>query len=134
MSNAKKKKNGKSAPKQDLDWFKFDDWLRTVRPLSTRTESKKRRSFAVLGLGNFGVHVAEALMRARAEVLAIDRDAERVEETSDLVTHSLTADVTDVKALKAAGIDGVDTAIVSIGESIEASVMAVMILKTINIG
>lgn len=133
MSNAKKKKNGKAGQKQDLDWFKFDDWLRTVRPLSTRTESKKRRSFAVLGLGNFGVHVAEALMRARTEVLAIDRDAERVENMSDLVSHSLTADVTDVKALRAAGVDGVDTAIVSIGESIEASVMAVMILKELGV-
>ncbi|MCD4813422.1 TrkA family potassium uptake protein [bacterium] len=133
MSTSKKKKNGKAAAKQDLDWFKFDDWLKTVRPLSTRMESKKRRAFAVLGLGNFGQHVAEALIRARMEVLAIDSNPERTEEMSEMVTQSITADVTDVKALKAAGVDGVDSAIVSIGESIEASVMAVMILKELGV-
>lgn len=142
MSASKKKKNGKAAGakangkntvKQDLDWFKFDDWLKSVRPLSTRMESKKRRSFAVLGLGNFGQNVAEALIRAKAEVLAIDSNSERIEEMSDMVTQSLTADVTDVKALHAAGLDAVDSAIVSIGENIEASVLAVMILKEMDV-
>lgn len=133
MSASKKKRNGKTAAKQDLDWFKFDDWLKTVRPLSTRMEIKRRRNFAVLGLGNFGQHVAEALVRARAEVLAIDSNPERVEEMADLVAQSLTADVTDAKALRAAGVDAVDTAVVSIGESIEASVLAVMILKDMGV-
>lgn len=119
--------------KEDLDWFKFDDWLKSVRPLSTRTESRKRKSFAILGLGNFGQHVAEALIRAKAEVLAIDSDTERVDEMSELVTQTMTADVTDEKTLRAAGIGEVDTAIVSIGESIEASVMAVMILKELGV-
>ncbi|MBN1595297.1 TrkA family potassium uptake protein [candidate division FCPU426 bacterium] len=129
----RKKKNGKQAVKQDLDWFKFDDWLKTVRPLSTRLEPKKRRSFAVLGLGNFGQHVAEALMRARAEVLAIDRDQERINEMSDMVTQAVIADVTDEKDLKTAGVDAVDTAIVTIGENIEASVLAVMIIKELGV-
>jgi len=133
MSIPKKRKNGKSSAKEDLDWFKFDDWLKTVRPLSTRLETKKRRSFAVLGLGNFGQHVAEALIRARAEVMAIDRDPERVDEMSEMVTQAITADVTDSKALRAAGVEGVDSAIVSIGESIEASVLAVMILKELGV-
>ncbi len=132
MSTPKRKKVVKKS-KEDLDWFKFDEWLKSVRPLSTRMETKKRKSFAVLGLGNFGQHVAEALIRAKTEVLAIDSDAERVEEMSDLVTQSMTADVTDEKALRAAGIADVDTAIVSIGESIEASVMAVMILKELGV-
>ncbi len=133
MKAPKRKKNGKPTAKADLDWFKFDDWLKTVRPLSTRMERKKRRAFAVLGLGNFGQHVAEALVRARVEVLAIDSNSERVEEMSDLVTQAITADVTDEKALRAAGVDAVDTAIVSIGESIEASVMAVMIVKELGV-
>lgn len=127
------KNNKQKQHKEDLDWFKFDDWLKSVRPLSTRMESRKRKSFAVLGLGNFGQHVAEALIRAKSEVLAIDSDTERVEEMSDLVTQTMTADVTDEKALRAAGVADVDTAIVSIGESIEASVMAVMILKELGV-
>jgi trk system potassium uptake protein len=133
MTTPKKRKNGKADRKEDLDWFKFDDWLKTVRPLSTRLEMRKRNSFAVLGLGNFGQHVAEALMRARKEVLAIDQDSDRVAEVSELVTQAVTADVTDVKALRSAGVEGVDAAIVSIGDSIEASVLAAMILKDLGV-
>jgi len=133
MTSTKKTKKTKKNSKQDLDWFKFDDWLKSVRPLSTRLEAKKRRSFAILGLGNFGQHVAEALIRAKTEVLAIDSNAERVEEMADLVNNAVAIDVTDIKALRAAGIDAVDTAIVSIGENIEASVLAVMILKDLGV-
>ena len=67
------------------------------------------------------------------EVLAIDSNPERIEDMSDVVTQAVTADVTDLKALRAAGVDDVDTAIVSIGESIEAAVLAVRILKALGV-
>jgi trk system potassium uptake protein TrkA len=67
------------------------------------------------------------------DVQAVDSDPEQVEAISDLVAAAVVADVTDAKALKSAGLDEVDTAVVSIGESIEASVMAVMNLKELGV-
>jgi trk system potassium uptake protein TrkA len=91
------------------------------------------RQFAVIGLGRFGFSVAESLIKKGAQVLAIDKDEEKVQEMSEIATYAVTLDATDESALKSIGIQNVDVAIVSIGEDIEASVLVVMILKEMGI-
>ncbi|RMG60597.1 MAG: TrkA family potassium uptake protein [Deltaproteobacteria bacterium] len=91
------------------------------------------RQFAVIGLGRFGYSVAETLIRKGAEVLAIDRDEEKVQKISDIATFAVAMDATDEKGLKSIGIQNVDVAVVSIGEDIESSVLAVMILKELGV-
>lgn len=91
------------------------------------------RQFAVIGLGRFGLSVAESLIKKGAQVLAIDKDEEKVQELSEIATYAVTMDATDESALKSIGIQNVDVAIVSIGEDIEASVLAVMLLKEMGI-
>lgn len=85
-----------------------------------------KRTFAVIGLGRFGVAVAETLVEQGQEVLAIDNDPDKVEQIGELVTHAVQCDATDEKALRAVGLDNVDVAVVSVGEDIEASVLIVM--------
>jgi len=89
--------------------------------------------FAVIGLGNFGMRLAISLADAGAEVIAVDRDAERVESIKDRVALAVCLDSTDERALRAQGIDQVDVAIVGIGTLFEASVLATVILKQIGI-
>lgn len=91
------------------------------------------RQFAVIGLGRFGFSVAESLIKKGAQVLAIDRNEEKVQAISEIATYAVTLDATDESALKSIGIQNVDVAIVSIGEDIEASVLVVMILKEMGI-
>ena len=91
------------------------------------------RQFAVIGLGRFGFSVAESLIKKGAQVLAIDKNEEKVQEMSEIATYAVTLDATDESALKSIGIQNVDVAIVSIGEDIEASVLVVMILKEMGI-
>ncbi|MDH3258845.1 MAG: TrkA family potassium uptake protein [Deltaproteobacteria bacterium] len=91
------------------------------------------RQFAVIGLGRFGFSVAESLIKKGAQVLAIDKDEEKVQDMSEIATYAVTLDATDESALKSIGIQNVDVAIVSIGEDIEASVLVVMILKEMGI-
>ena len=52
-------------------------------------------SVVVIGLGRFGVAVAESLVRMGQEVLAIDEDPELVERWADELTHVVRADTTD---------------------------------------
>ncbi len=91
------------------------------------------RQFAVIGLGRFGYSVAETLIKKGAEVLAVDKDEERVQKISEIATFAVTLDATDEKGLKSIGIQNVDVAVVSIGEDIEASVLVVMILKELGV-
>jgi trk system potassium uptake protein TrkA len=92
-----------------------------------------KKQFAVIGLGRFGFNVAKTLARFGAEVVAIDRAEDRVKKVSDFVTYAVQLDAIDEKALRDVGVQNVDTAIVSIGENIEASILVVMILKDMGI-
>ncbi|NWF52892.1 MAG: TrkA family potassium uptake protein [Nitrospirae bacterium] len=92
-----------------------------------------KRQIAVIGLGRFGYSVAKTLSESGSEIIAIDREEEKVKAVSDFVTYAVQLDAMDEKALRSVGVQNVDTAIVSIGEKIEASILVVMILKEMGI-
>jgi len=92
-----------------------------------------KRQFAIIGLGRFGHWVARTLTDLNQEVIAIDREEEKVKAVAEFVTYSVQLDAMDEKALRSVGVQNVDTAIVSIGEKIEASILVVMILKEMGI-
>lgn len=94
---------------------------------------KRGRTFAVIGLGRFGSAVATTLADLGHEVIGIDASAEVVRELADRGVQTLQMDVTDERALRAAGIHAVDVAIVSIGENLEASLIVVMLVKELGI-
>ncbi len=87
------------------------------------------RKFVVLGVGNFGSHVAAALVRRGAEVLAIDRSAERLDDVKDKVTHTVALDTTDERALLSQNLSEFDAAIVSCGDDFEAALLTVGVLR-----
>jgi trk system potassium uptake protein len=94
---------------------------------------RKSRSFVVVGLGAFGGTVATALAGMGDEVLGIDNDERRVREHIDRITHVAIADARDEDALKEAGAGQHDVAIISIGEDLEASILATMNVKLIGV-
>lgn len=91
------------------------------------------KNFAVIGLGQFGSSVARALSERGCQVLAVDMDEEKVQSISGFVTHAIQLDATDEKALKNIGIEDIDTAVVSVGGNLEASILITLLLKEIGI-
>lgn len=94
----------------------------------------KRKHFGVIGLGRFGSAMAMTLTELGHDVIGVDGDESRVQQLADVITHALQIDATDEKALRAAGIQDVDVAVVSIGENIESSLLVVMQLRDLGIG
>jgi len=90
-------------------------------------------SFAVIGLGKFGFYVAKGLAQQGISVIAADQNEEQVREINEYVQDAIVLDSTDIHALREAGIGNVDTAIVSIGENIEASILTVMAVKELGV-
>lgn len=90
------------------------------------------KQFAVLGMGRFGSGVAKTLTEKGYSVLAIDKDAEAVQDASEFVTHAVQVDATEERSLRAIGIENVDVAIVAIGD-IEASILITLILREVGI-
>jgi len=92
-----------------------------------------RRTFAVIGLGRFGSAMAATLVELGQEVIGIDSDEERVQAMADLVSQAVALDSTDEKALRSAGVQDVDVAVISIGENIESSLLAVMQVRDLGV-
>ncbi|MEZ5676817.1 trk system potassium uptake protein TrkA [Thalassovita litoralis] len=96
--------------------------------------AKESRSFAVIGLGAFGSAVATELARFGNQVIGVDSDERRVAQMAATLSSAVILDTTDEMALKEAGIDQYDIALIAIGRDIQASILTTMNLKMLGIG
>jgi trk system potassium uptake protein TrkA len=87
--------------------------------------------FAVIGVGRFGSSVCAELLRAGADVLAIDSSQRAIDELRQLDSsiECRVVDCTDEEALRAAGVLDLETVVVAMSEPIEASITATLICK-----
>lgn len=88
-----------------------------------------KKSYAVLGLGRYGSSVAKELARCGADILAVDRDIELVNNLTGEVPLCKCADITDPAVIKQLGISNFDVVIIAAGGSLEVSVLATMLCK-----
>jgi trk system potassium uptake protein TrkA len=92
------------------------------------------KQFAVIGLGTFGQRVARTLMQKGSEVVAIDKDAAKVEAVKDDVTRAVCLDATDKETLARSGVLDVDAVVVAMGENMEEAILATALLKRLGAG
>lgn len=92
-----------------------------------------KTNYAVIGLGKFGASVALTLMNERKNVLAIDKNEEKINAIKDYVTWAKQADSTDKDALVEAGVTNCDVVIVAIGEDVDASILATLNAKELGV-
>ena len=91
------------------------------------------KRFVVVGLGNFGSSIAEALYGQGHEVIAVDPRPDCVDRVAATVTRAAVADGRDLEALKRIGAKGADVGIVSTGDDITASILAAMALRDLDV-
>lgn len=91
------------------------------------------QSYAVFGLGRYGIAVAKELVRHGAEVLAVDSDEELVNAAITEIPYCKCADITESEVIKQLGIANIDVVIIAMASSLEASVMATMLCKEIGV-
>jgi trk system potassium uptake protein TrkA len=92
----------------------------------------RKKHICVIGLGEFGTELAKELSR-QCEVLALDRDENRVNVIVDFVQRALILDVRDFAGLSSVVTTDFDEAIVSIGEDLEASILCTLHLRKIGV-
>lgn len=88
---------------------------------------------AVIGLGRFGMSLARNLQRHGAQVIAIDRSLNLVNEIKDDVDLAVRLDSTDEAALRIQEIDKVDICAVAIGENFESALLTTVIAKRLGV-
>ena len=87
------------------------------------------KSYAVFGLGRYGIAVAKELVNNGADVLAVDIDEDIVNSAVADIPFCRCADITDPEVIKQLGISNVDVVIVAMANNLEASVMSVILCK-----
>jgi trk system potassium uptake protein TrkA len=92
------------------------------------------RQYAVIGLGNFGLRMLEKLSSITDELVVVDRDADAIERCKDLVKNAYIADVVDASALARILPEGLDVAVVDVGDNIEATILVTNTLKKLGVG
>ena len=87
---------------------------------------------AVIGLGRFGMALAENLAKEGIEVIAIDSHPEVVNDIKDRVALAVQADATELETLRSLGLGKVDTIVVAIGENFEACQLAMLAARDLD--
>ncbi len=94
---------------------------------------EKKKQFAVLGLGRFGRSAAITLEKMGFEVLGVDMNEDVIRNMAGLLSHVVSFDIRDARALDQVGIANFDTVIIS-SKNLEASLMATMLCSERKIG
>ena len=92
----------------------------------------KCKQYLILGMGRFGSSLARKLCSLGQEVLAVDSNADLVDDIAEDVTQAIQMDAADEGALRSLGVNNFDAAIVSIGSSMRESILICMLLKELD--
>ena len=87
------------------------------------------KSVLLIGLGRFGRRMARKLRELDHEVLAIDRNEQRVNEALEFVTSAQIADATSETFIRSVGVSNFDLCVVAIGDDFQSSLETTALLK-----
>ncbi len=90
-------------------------------------------SFAVIGMGRFGMTLARELYRLGHEVLAVDKDEEICRRVADSVSHAVAADARDEQTLISLGLRNFDHVAVAFAGNIQDNILITLMLKELGV-
>ncbi|HSQ43027.1 MAG TPA: TrkA family potassium uptake protein [Fibrobacteraceae bacterium] len=92
-----------------------------------------RQQFAVIGIGQTGFFLARHLTHLGHDVIAVDREEDRIQDITPYVAQAIVADCTRKKQCQSLPISEAEAVIIAIGDSLEDSLLTILNLKEIGI-
>ncbi|MCR4879336.1 MAG: TrkA family potassium uptake protein [Bacilli bacterium] len=92
-----------------------------------------RETYAVIGLGTFGISIVNELIALGKDVIAIDNDAEQVNKISDILPTAFVCNSTDEVALNQLAINDAEYVVVAFGDNLEATILTTVLLKDMGV-
>ena len=90
------------------------------------------KSILLIGLGRFGRHIAMKLDELNHQVMAIDRNEERVDAILPYVTNAQIGDATKEGFMESLGVRNFDVCIVAIGDNFQSSLETTSLLSELG--
>ena len=91
------------------------------------------KRFCVIGLGNFGFHVAKTLYQEGHEIIAVDLDREKVQRVKNYASYAMVGDASNREFLKNQGIGEMDAVVISTGQRSHLSTIIVLHLREMSV-
>ena len=92
-----------------------------------------KKKFCVIGLGNFGFHMAAALYQAGHEIITIDSDKDKVQAVKDICAYAILGDAGNKEFLSAQGLAEMDAVVVSTGDRSHLSTLITLYAKELKV-
>ena len=90
------------------------------------------KSILLIGVNRFGALLAEQFFSLGHQIMAVDKEEERINRILPLVTDARIGDSTDAAFLRTLGIGSYDVCIVTIGEDFQSSLETTSLLKELG--
>ena len=89
-------------------------------------------SALIIGVGEFGAHIATRMSELNCEVMAVDSNEDRINEILPYVTSARIGNCTDAEFLRSLGIGNFDICIVAVGGLFQVSLETTCTLKELG--
>lgn len=90
------------------------------------------KTILLIGLGRFGRHIAMKLNELNHQVMAVDKDEDRVNAVLPFVTNAQIGDSTNQEFLASIGVRNFDLCMVAIGDDFQSSLETACLLKELG--
>ena len=90
------------------------------------------KSFLVIGLGRFGIHLTHKLVDLGNEVMVVDQDEERVAKMAPVATAACVGDCQDEQVLASLGVRNFDVCFVCVSDDFQTSLEVTATLKELG--
>lgn len=90
------------------------------------------KSILIIGLGRFGHHLCEDLVRLGNEVMVIDKDESALTDLLSIATNAKVGDCMNVEVLKSLGVGNFDICFVCIGSNFQSSLEITSLVKELG--
>ncbi len=90
------------------------------------------KSILVIGIGRFGKHLCENLVKNGNDVMAVDEVEEKLEDILPIVTSAKIGDCTREEVLKSFGVGNFDICFVCIGTNFQSSLEITSMVKELG--
>ncbi len=90
------------------------------------------KTVLLIGLGRFGRHIAKKLNELNHQVMAVDKDENKVNAVLPYVTNAQIGDSTSEEFLASIGVRNFDLCIVAIGDNFQSSLETASLLKELG--
>lgn len=95
--------------------------------------TQKTTSFGVIGLGRFGTALVKTLAQAGQEVIAVDKDEQKVKAVRKCTDYAFVVENLNEESLHETGIQNCDTVTICIGEHLDMSILTTMLVIRMGI-